>query len=161
MLCDKCKKNNATVHITRIVNGVMQEEHLCSQCAGTAGQIFAPQPIGWQNLFGGFQNMPEPEQTRCPQCGMTYRDFRQKGKMGCPQCYRAFSGQVPKLLESIHGSSHHRGKIPVAGGGKTSMVGQLAAKKQQLEALVAQEKFEEAAVLRDEIKALEEKGGEA
>ena len=81
--------------------------------------------------------------------------------MGCPQCYRAFSGQVPKLLESIHGSSHHRGKIPVAGGGKTSMVGQLAAKKQQLEALVAQEKFEEAAVLRDEIKALEEKGGEA
>lgn len=162
MLCDKCKKNNATVHITRIINGVMEEQHLCAQCAGTAGEIFSsPETIGWQNLFSGFYKMQEPDPSRCPQCGLTYGEFRENGKMGCPQCYREFSEQMPKLLEGIHGSCHHRGKIPVSSGGKSNTVGKLAAMKQQLEQLVSTEKFEEAAVLRDQIKALEEKGGEA
>jgi len=154
MLCDRCKQNNATVHITRIINGVMREEHLCAQCANAEGKVFHGTPsIGWQHLFGGFA---QPSQDKyCPQCGMSYRDFRQKGKMGCPQCYREFAAQVPALLQGIHGSNSHVGKIPARGQKALLNDRKIVGMKEQLSVLVADEKFEEAAKLRDEIKAFE------
>lgn len=33
MLCDDCKKNEATIHVTNIVNGKKTESHLCQDCA--------------------------------------------------------------------------------------------------------------------------------
>ncbi len=154
MLCDRCKQNNATVHITRIFNGMMREEHLCAQCATAEGKVFHGTPsIGWQHLFGGFT---QPSQDKCcSECGMSYRDFRQKGKMGCPQCYREFAAQVPALLQGIHGCSNHIGKIPARGQKALLADRELSNMKKKLADLVDQEKFEEAAKLRDEIKAAE------
>lgn len=155
MLCDKCKQNNATVHITRIINGVMQEEHLCTQCAAASGQILgATQPIGWQHLLGGFTQPVQDK--RCSQCGLSYSDFSRSGKMGCPQCYREFTNQVPELLHRIHGATRHVGKVPARGREEVIVDRKIKTMKEELAQLVAAEKFEEAAKLRDEIKNLEQ-----
>ena len=34
LLCELCNKNEATIHITKIVNGVKKEANICSECAG-------------------------------------------------------------------------------------------------------------------------------
>lgn len=161
MLCDRCKKNNATVHITKINNGVMNEEHLCPACAQASGQLFNAKPeIGWQNLFGGFA---QPVQTqRCSVCGRSYADFAKSGKMGCPQCYREFALQLPPLLQRIQGGLQHRGKAPLGSlqqQAEAAIEGdanqEIARLKKELSQLVAEERFEEAAQLRDKIKAAE------
>ncbi len=39
MICDNCKKNEATVHITKIINGVKQEHSLCDVCASELNEM--------------------------------------------------------------------------------------------------------------------------
>lgn len=48
MLCDKCKKNQATYHRKTTINGVTTEEHLCTKCAMESN------PRAFD--FGGFDN---------------------------------------------------------------------------------------------------------
>ena len=37
MLCQKCKKNSATVHLTDLIKGEKREKHLCESCAAEEG----------------------------------------------------------------------------------------------------------------------------
>ncbi len=48
MLCDICKKYPATVHRTRIVNGISQSINLCQRCANRITQE-DKFPFGWQS----------------------------------------------------------------------------------------------------------------
>ena len=54
MLCQKCKKNEATVHYKKVVNGKQTEMYLCPECADGLGSF----DFGFDNflpsLFGHF-----------------------------------------------------------------------------------------------------------
>jgi len=39
MICEVCRKNAATVHVTKVVNNVRTELHLCQQCARERGEL--------------------------------------------------------------------------------------------------------------------------
>ena len=41
MLCERCKKNNANVHITKVINGEKQELNVCNKCASEMGDIYS------------------------------------------------------------------------------------------------------------------------
>ena len=68
MLCDKCNKNKATIHIVKIVNGAKQEMNLCESCAkqqddiGFYGMGNMSTPLYFQNLLSGLMDYMKPSQ---------------------------------------------------------------------------------------------------
>ena len=162
MLCEVCKQAQATVHLTEIVNEQMTELHLCEACANQKGAQVESH-FGLSDLLSGlaeFSKTQEPEEVTtkaCPNCGMTYDDFRKVGRLGCAECYATFKRNLGSLLKRIHGSPLHLGKSPVRLI-KTAKVAktELAELKRKLERAITDEAFEEAAKLRDQIHRMEQ-----
>ncbi len=156
MNCERCHKNHATYHLTAIENGAKREAHLCEECARQAGVGFKFNfTIG--DLLGA---APEPKaskaaQVRCPECGITYAEFKSKARLGCANDYEVFRGELTRLLEKIHGSTTHAGKAPRTADAQVRMENELIRLKRDLDSMVRSENFEKAAEIRDRIKALE------
>jgi protein arginine kinase activator len=170
MLCPECGKRPATLHYTKIVNGNKTEFHLCEVCAQEKGEYMPGFEPGFtfQQLLSGLLNFEmstpnthsstfKPSSSRCPTCGLTYNQFSKIGRFGCGDCYKAFRDRLDPLLRRIHGHSTHRGKIPERTQGELRLRRQLAKLKEELELKVRAEEFEEAARLRDQIRALKER----
>ncbi len=163
MICDVCGKNQATVHLTEIVDGQMTELHLCEECARQKSTQMEQQ-FGLSDLLAGLAEFEKPLQekesisAKCDNCGLTYSDFKKIGRLGCGECYTAFRKYLGPLLKRIHGSSLHFGKSPhkdeTRAKDKTVNVDELRSK---LQTAIESEAFEEAARIRDEIKELERK----
>ena len=159
MLCEKCKKNQATTHIKTIINGKYSEKHLCSECYKEENDFAGGFSVGdmFSSMFGdshysGLQNGV----IRCPVCGSTINDISNTGKAGCSDCYKTFGEQLLPFIKRIHGSVSHTGKM-VSGNvsAENNEKSELLKLKEQLKSLIAEEKFEEAAKVRDRIKELE------
>jgi protein arginine kinase activator len=164
MLCNICGKNQATVHLTEIVNNQMNELHLCEECARQKSAEMEQQ-FGLSELLAGMVEAEKKQavavvSVKCPNCGLTYNDFKKIGRLGCGECYAAFKKYLAPLIKRIHGSALHFGKSP-------SKIVKVARKKIDLQDLrlklqkaIEAEAFEEAARLRDQIKELEKKQAE-
>lgn len=166
MVCDKCKKNQATVHMAQIINGEKIEQHLCGECAGSAS--FGGQ-ISFQDIFQGLLNLSsftqthktdgnkseEEKQYNCDSCGLSYEEFRQTGKLGCVHCYDTFKPNLDTTLKSMHGMNVHCGKIPKKSGSVLLLKREKDELKKKLALAIHKEEFEEAAKLRDKIRELE------
>ena len=161
MVCDACKQQQATVHLTEIVNDQMTELHLCEACANQKGAQVESH-FGLSDLLAGLASFGattevEEEVTAkaCPNCGMTYDDFRKVGRLGCGECYAAFKQSLASLLKRIHGSPHHLGKSPARLVKPPKAKLELAELKRRLERAIEMEEFETAARLRDQIREME------
>ena len=94
---------------------------------------------------------------KCPSCGFTQADFKKTGRLGCAECYTTFAEGLEGLLKSMHKGTKHVGKVPQPLQHHKHYAEKLGKLQQQLEKAVAEEDFEQAAVLRDEIKQAREK----
>ena len=163
MVCDACKQQQATVHLTEIVNDQMTELHLCEACANQKGAQVESH-FGLADLMSGLAELGKSAEAEeeistkaCVSCGMTYEDFRKVGRLGCADCYTTFKRSLASLLKRIHGSAHHLGKSP-----STARLGKppktkldLAELKRRLERAIDMEEFEDAVRLRDQIREME------
>ena len=162
MTCDICSKNDATLHLTEIVDGEMTKMHLCEECARKKGAEME-EHFGLSDLLAGLADLdiklkPKVEaKMECPSCGLTYQDFRKTGRLGCGQCYAAFEKNLMPLLKRIHGSTHHTGKIPLKVPKSAKGADKLQQLRNELQRAIAAEEFEKAASVRDEIRKLEKK----
>ena len=93
----------------------------------------------------------------CSNCGMTYKQFGQSGRFGCSQCYQSFAGQLEPLLRRVQGNSRHTGKAPLRTRESLGYKREIEQLRQELQAAISTEAYEKAAVLRDQIHALEGK----
>ncbi len=161
MLCQRCKKRPATVHLTDIVNNEKLEKHLCDQCAQEANlTLKSHTPIN--ELLASFvmqqAGAQELAELSCDECGLTFVEFRNNGLLGCPNDYDVFEEALIPLLERAHGegATHHVGKTPK---GQTQETGRrqrdLLHLRRELSEAVDREDYERAAELRDQIKVLE------
>jgi len=163
MMCQRCKKNRATVHITNISDDKAGEMHLCEECAQKEGMTLKSQ-VSLADFLAGLIKAPATKemarlaQMKCPNCSMNYLEFQSKGRLGCPEDYDVFSELIEPLLEKIHGASRHVGKSPLSGGFVSEESVKLTLLKRQLAAAVEEERYEDAAALRDEIRQLEGAG---
>lgn len=149
------------------MNGEKSAHHLCETCAKEQGQLFsqAAQGFNFNQLLSGLLNMesspgfatPSTTAVRCENCGMTYNQFTEIGRFGCPECYNSFSARLEPLLRRIQSSTEHTGKIPVQSGERLKLRKKLDTLRKDLKQAVIQEQFEEAAKLRDEIRELEQR----
>ncbi len=161
MLCEKCGKNHASTHIKTVVNGVVKEYYLCSVCAAQSG--YAGNGIsGILASFLGEASHPTVKiQKKCSLCGATLNDIAKNGKIGCSECYKTFKDELIPYIKRIHGATMHVGKTPDLNENITnSNEKTLKDLRQELLQLVSQEKYEQAAVVRDKIKEIEGKANE-
>ncbi|MCL1859453.1 MAG: UvrB/UvrC motif-containing protein [Oscillospiraceae bacterium] len=175
MLCEKCNKNIANVYLKNNINGNITENYLCSSCAG---ELYGQ---NYMNLFDNVDSdfnfksdifnmlnfnktsLPSassssPAKTAknniCPMCGSTFNDIIQSAKAGCAKCYETFKNEFEPNVIRIHGTARHTGKIP------QNLNTQITAKRKieelniKLKKMIADQNFEEAAVIRDEIKKI-------
>jgi protein arginine kinase activator len=173
MICQECNQRPATLHFTKIINGEKTEIHLCEICAHEKGEIFllngAP-GFSIHNLLAGLLNI-EPkyplsqqdafkpqEVLQCKECSMTFPQFVKVGRFGCANCYETFRDHLNPILKRVHsGNTEHYGKIPKRIGGSFHIRKSVEELKETLKVLIAQEEFEKAAEVRDEIRSLESK----
>lgn len=168
MLCQRCKKNEATIHMTQIVNGTKREIHLCEECAAMSQGIKVIPIIAldqWLNHIISAAHAgldAEEEEKTCPACGISYREFKSGGRLGCPQCYDAFSELLVSVIKRLHGGYYHTGKMPVHVDKNIVRQRKIIELQEELAQAVKTEAYEQAAGLRDQIKELEipQNGGE-
>lgn len=167
MLCEHCNLNPATVHFKSVINGVVQEKHLCQNCAEKTGQLKIfnlSNPLGsfFETLLGSMELKPTLMSSKCKACNITFEEFRQSGQLGCPTCYREFREELRPILKRIQGDIIHKGKVPKRAGGKLGIQRKLENLREELKNLVSLEEYEKAAKVRDKIRELEkEAGGES
>ena len=161
MLCDNCHERDAVVHLTQIVESAVTQLHLCEQCAAAKGvetTIATPKhPLG--DFLQAVQlqaSVPSSESTKCSFCGITLKDFRATGRLGCAHCYRSFEVSLRELLRRVQGNSRHVGPAyvgpPAAHLQKANTLLEL---RDRLKRAIDQEHFEDAATLRDQLRGLE------
>ena len=161
-LCERCKKAQATFHLTNITrDGDKLERHLCERCAVEENLIQLHKPNFSAELLENFIASAKDSASGdanlvCDECGISYVEFRNQGLLGCPKDYDTFSEALTPLIERAHdGGTHHVGKAPQSMGAVRSAQQEIRRLKRQLDEAVAAEDYERAAELRDSIRALE------
>lgn len=175
--CDQCN-NEATVHEVTVVDGKPAERHLCEACAREIGLVAsAPMPVSeiLQKIASGQGAAvgTAAQGVACPVCGTTFSEFKQTGRLGCPECYKALEQQLAPILDRAHqGAVHHVGKVPkrlmhetgqagLAGDREVALAAaearaeQIRRLRDDLERAVKGEAYERAAELRDRLRKLQ------
>lgn len=174
MQCERCNKNEATVHLTEIIKGVKSEVHLCEDCAREIGlnsklsnfSLAVPDFLSFLNEeIQDAHKSAEGQQLLCKKCGTLLKNVRKDRRVGCPLCYSYFHESLSDLIGE-HKESYHVGKIPANRIDISSYAVQevhqpeseieVSLLKSQLDEAVSNEEYEQAAVLRDRIRELEQ-----
>ena len=162
LVCDNCGSNEAVVHLTQIVNNQMSTHRLCEKCAAEKGLESAPEPVNFPltdflaQMGSDSSTSVSSTQESCPFCGLTFADFRETGRLGCPQCYETYQVHLQKLLRRVHGGTQHVGKVYLPPDPTTTeRQHRLDGLRRKLNRAVESEDFERAAELRDEIRTLD------
>lgn len=111
MLCQRCKKNQATVTYSGKINGKEFGYSLCPSCYAQMFGSFET-VVNTDILTGLFSAAPKKRRA-CPVCGTTYADFERTGLLGCPSCYDVFKEELIPYIERIQGKTQHVGKVGV------------------------------------------------
>ncbi len=171
MYCERCKKLEATIHLTEIIKDVKSELHLCENCARDIGlnsklsnfSLSIPEMLSFLDI----NEMEDyPDGAACASCGVTFMDYSREGRLGCPDCYDSLGHSLVSVIAGYHGATMHTGKHPdnrdtTSPGAATGTTRAISLKKtseeyrRMLEGAVIEERYEEAAVLRDRIRDLE------
>ena len=156
MLCSVCKEKEATVFYSNLVGGKMQKVDLCEECAKSKG-VDDPMFSLADQLFGLGAAL-EIEQAggetglKCPACGFAQADFKKAGRLGCAECYQTFAEPLEGLLKTMHKGTRHVGKVPESLRQSRDLSDRLKLLQKKLSKAIEAEDFEQAAILRDEIK---------
>jgi protein arginine kinase activator len=149
------------VNLTTIENNAVRQLHLCEQCAAERGvetSVATPKhPLGEFLQAVQQQSVPASSDAgRCSFCGLTMKDFRETGRLGCARCYTTFESSMRELLRRVHGGPRHTGRPYRAPNDEVvEKAGALGELREKLRRAIEQEQFEAAAELRDRIRVLE------
>lgn len=166
MLCDNCGKHEASIKLTQIINGKKTEMMICEECGQKMGiaDIGFEMPIDISDFLGDFEFENEKfmpfnvcqQQTRCKKCDMTYDEFLESGKFGCEECYKTFGNKIDTVLKRIQGTDSYIGRK--ANHNETNKIQEVKTNNKldelqnKLKQAIKEERYEDAAKIRDEIK---------
>lgn len=176
MKCQKCDKQ-AVFHITELETGDVRELHLCEDHARVylnqsdgggdeataeeagAGEAEGGGPLGVGQTAGELAIL---DQKACPMCGITFFEFRNQGRLGCPHDYVHFEKELDPLIANIHGATTHTGRRPSrpADGPlpqDTEQLTGLIGLRRGMKEAIACEDYEKAKEDRDAIRGIEDR----
>lgn len=162
--CESCHEREATIHITKNSGFNQREYFLCEQCANESFSnqytSFQDESFNIHQLLKSLSQNPKPSHQesqvkQCATCGSTIDSILQKGKFGCSECYKTFGDEALDIVTRVQLHQHaHVGKVPKRSQAHIEVKKKLEALNFKLSELVEAQEFEEAAIVRDEIKAL-------
>ena len=165
MKCQQCNKT-ATFHITELTKGKPQELHLCEEHARQYLTQNEEEPTATPSLAGVLasqlavgqtaEDLAKLDQRACPVCGITFYEFRNQGRLGCPHDYVCFKAELEPLILNIHGETEHVGKKPAGYAEGTENRTQLIRMRREMKEAITEEDYERASKIRDQIRAVEE-----
>ncbi|MCS1408794.1 MAG: Protein-arginine kinase activator protein [Verrucomicrobia subdivision 3 bacterium] len=163
MLCDVCGNNEAKVHLAEVVKGKMKKVDLCESCAKEK-RIDDPTGFSLMDMLTGIEAVQGAETatpkagraTECRFCGYTQAEFKKTGRLGCAHCYEVFEEGLEQVFKTMHRGVRHKGKVPEKLRNSQELQNRLRELQERLDKAVEHEKFEEAAVIRDELKVVRE-----
>lgn len=169
MLCQECQSAQASVHVKKTEGDEEVSVHLCRSCAKNMGWHNPLEDVKFPlaqfissmmlDMTGGPTAEDAPESTEtCSECGLSFQEFARTGRLGCGHCYESFRSPLQELLRRIHGSTTHEGRHPAGSPEPThsSKAKTMRQLKADLDRAVAEEDFEKAAALRDQIRELKQ-----
>lgn len=159
--CSECKRPIA-VRYTELANGSCLETVMCSEC-----------PVLHRRLHGAAATAMEGADQEitglcCGSCGTTLESIRTGNPLGCSECYEVFQTVIAEGLQHagllampkrrLGGRKHHHhiGRSPEESV-QISPSLRLLALNEALDETLSQEDYEQAAWLRDQIKAITER----
>lgn len=181
MLCENCGKREANVRYSENINGVKKEMNLCEDCSkrlGVTDQMdFRMPTLDFSNFFGSFLEdfasmpnfMPLLEQVKdvkCESCGYTFNDIVNSGRYGCANCYDVFEDRMDPILKKLQGANRHTGRLGKISNNNVKLDktsdnnvknenNEKSKLEQELKKAIKEERYEDAAKLRDEIKKIQ------
>lgn len=164
MKCTHCHEREANTHIKRNINGKKEEMHLCEECAKELGVLdeFSFEPFSMDSFFGNLLGAGAAAVNsltgvdRCTYCGTSFNDIVKSGRVGCAHCYDRFENKLAPSIEKLHGSAKHIGKNVSYTEETEEEISEIDKLKADLKTAIQEQRFEDAAVLRDKIKELTE-----
>ena len=178
MKCQQCDKP-AVFHITELEAGDVRELHLCEDHARAyLNQSEGASPAGGGEPGGALavtqtaDELAAIDQKACPMCGITFFEFRNQGRLGCPHDYVHFEKELEPLIANIHGATRHTGRRPARAAAAeaaeaagtapalpagTQDLTRLIGLRREMKEAIGREDYELAREQRDEIRSLEEK----
>jgi protein arginine kinase activator len=169
--CESCHKNVATVTVIEIQPRsagkeeahapATSQQYLCEICAQSKNLPHVPvaqKTLGdiWKLLQATGQSTQQGEELTCPQCGMTREELRTRGRIGCAKDYEVFARDIGEILERVHGSRQHVGRIPGLSAAELDRMQAITSLKRELDTAIREEAYESAARIRDELQSLDE-----
>ncbi len=161
MLCSHCNKREANFHYKQVTNGKYTELHLCGECATELGYLSADQGFGLEDMLGellGFGGGVTPGMAVCQDCGTTAEQLKKTGTVGCSSCYNVFEKDIENILSRIQPATEHKGKLAGEQGEQLRKKSEVKQLKELLNKAISDERYEDAAHIRDKIKDLEMRG---
>jgi len=158
MICQHCSKEEATIKYYENINGKKAEIMLCGACAKKINLIDFPNMLSY--FFNNYpKELLENEYTKqvCDKCFYTFNDYLKSGLFGCPDCYKAFSDRIDTLLNRLQEKSVKKTYTNVKNKNKEidiSAITDMDKLKILLCLSIKEEKYENAAKIRDRIKEL-------
>lgn len=160
MLCDACKRNEATYHTIKQINGIKTETHLCAECRK---KLLASEKNAFTGAFFSDivamlgSDAPHAKRNVCPVCGTTEDEFVRSGYLGCEHCYAQFSHLIIPRLSGFQQSAVHVGKRPKETGEAVKPApDEYAVLKSELKKAVDDEDYELAAKIKRKLVSLRE-----
>lgn len=159
-VCDAC----ATVHLTQIIGSKIHKVNLCEECAQRLG-VMDPGGLsiadlvekGLVSIPGDTSELPAaPSDQSCSSCGYTVANLNKSGRLGCPDCYTALESEIQPMLERMHLGTEHLGKVPLKVLSRTQRRRKIDQLYKDLKSAIDEERYEDAAKFRDELKVIEE-----
>lgn len=163
-ICERCGTREASLRFTEVDGRGRRSALLCAEC-GIARGVPSEELRGgrmdtralWSEIVQRLADDRQADEAlACPDCGLTFADFEASQRLGCPRCYQTFMGDMTRLVREYHGSESHRGKMPRNFGRRIDLRRRIVGVKERIQLAVGEERFEEAARLRDEMRDLEQ-----
>jgi protein arginine kinase activator len=156
--CGECKKPIAICY-TEIVGNNITHTSMCADCPELQRRLYGTSPREHvANQVEGGAGL------ECGSCGTTLEEVKRGHRLGCPECYSVFEDVLliemqaanrlpPRLSSTKKGLPIHMGRAP----GESLAINpssRLLALNEALKETLSREDYEQAAWLRDQIKAL-------
>jgi protein arginine kinase activator len=162
MHCQNCHKNFAAIRYAEVVDGEVVEQQLCRECIdqraseqASGFEFKSPAPFVRKDNEPAKGDTSHYKLMSCGSCNTVLQDIVDTGEVGCRQCYNTFSTEIDSILEGSKEGLVHTGKVPRQDNARAKARADLQVKRHLLKTSLNSERYEEAAVLRDEIKQLE------
>lgn len=151
MLCSKkCTicQSSASIFCSSIISKTIKHSYFCKEHALKSGILDAH---AYSLLDFEKESISQVNFLFCAQCQTSFEMVKKYNRFGCPNCYLVFCDYLENVINKMHKSDFHLGKIPTKGIDLEDAEKRVHFLEFELDLLVKKEQFEDAAHIRDYI----------